>query len=244
MMAQNQSSFRALRNSLYRSLVTCACIPQLEIDGVVAEQPEKRFFPAGTAESILTTDVLRHLFTSIVAPGKSHAFGLQPSQLAYHVEVRELHVFLAVLIISKCDIEPLLSFTEKLVAPRTWTEAEHKLAKLPVEHSHSLRVTLGDDVTADDFLQKQHEFFSPVIHKNKEIRGHFRRLPYVSEKLIGQGSFGKIYAVVVRRNGRTLVTIWSLPGLLPWAVHTHNLVLIFFLADISTSLPRCAFNVE
>ncbi|KAH8702724.1 kinase-like domain-containing protein [Phaeosphaeriaceae sp. PMI808] len=197
-MARNRTSFRDLRDTLYKSLVTCVCIPQLEIDGRITDQLEKRFFPAGTAEKILTPSVLEQLFISIITPtGQAHVLGVRPSQLVQQVEARKLHVFLAILITSKCDSEALLSFIERLVAPRTWTDTEHRLAKLPVEDINRLRPILGDDPTADLFLQRQHDFFAPIIQKNKEVRGHFRRVPYKSEKLIGQGSFGKIYAVVI-----------------------------------------------
>ena len=190
-------SFKDLRDILYKSLVDNACVPQVDIDGVVTEQLEKRFFPAGTADQVLTRNKLEQLFTLVIATGQLPALDLRPAQLARQVETRKLHVFLAILITSKCDIEALLSFTEKLVASRAWTEADRKLATLPVEHRGSLRTLLGDDVTADIFFQKQHDFFAPIIEKNKEVRGHFRRVPYVREKLIGQGSFGKIYEVVV-----------------------------------------------
>lgn len=115
------------------------------------------------------------------------------------MEIRKLHVFLAILIVSKCDIEALLAFTQKLVAPETWTDSEHKLAQLPHEHSRGLRAILGaDDATADLFMEKQHDFLAPVIRKNQEVTGRYRRRPYVSERSIGEGSFGKIYEVIVR----------------------------------------------
>jgi hypothetical protein len=184
--------FKDLRNALYADLVAYACVPQVEIDNVVTEQLERRFFPAGTAEKVLTFDALERLLT-LVTPT-----GFRPALLAQRVETRKLHVFLAVLIASKCDIEALFSFTEKLLTPQIWSNALVELAKLPTEHVDSLRDILGDDPTADIFFQKQHDFFAPIIEKNKEVRGQFRRVPYVREKLIGQGSFGKIYEVVVR----------------------------------------------
>jgi hypothetical protein len=192
MARDDARKFKDLRNSLYTDLVAYACIPEVEIDGVVTQQLERRFFPAGTAEKVLTFDALERLLT-LVTPARS-----RPVQLAKQVEIRKLHVFLAVLITSKCDIEALVSFTETLLVPQTWTDALVELVKLPTEHVGNLRNILGDDPTADIFFQKQHDFFAPIIEKNKEISGQFRRVPYVREKLIGQGSFGRIYEVVVR----------------------------------------------
>jgi hypothetical protein len=90
------------------------------------------------------------------------------------------------------------AFTTRLLSRRPWTDADRDLVRLPTEDGGSLQIILEDDVAADNFLQKQHEFLAPVIEKNKEVKGHFRRLPYVRERLIGQGSFGKIYEVSVR----------------------------------------------
>jgi len=194
----DSGNFRNLRDSLYGNLVALACVPKVEIDGVETEQLERRFFPDGSATKVLTFSRLERLFALVVATGHEQLRRVEPRQLARQLGDRNLHVYLAILITSKCDLESLLSFTTKLLVPRTWTDVEHELARLPVEHRSSLRVVLGDDVTADIFFQKQHDFFAPVIEKNKEIRGHFRRVPYVKEKLIGQGSFGKIYEVVVR----------------------------------------------
>jgi hypothetical protein len=183
--------FEDLRNSLYTDLVAYAYIPEVEIDGVVTKQLERRFFPAGTAEKVLTFDALERLLALVTPTGFRHV------HLAQQVDVRKLHVFLAVLIASKCDIEALASFTETLLVPGIWTDALNGLAKLPTEYVGDLRDVLGDEPTANIFFQKQHDFFAPIIEKNKEVRSQFRRVPYVREKLIGQGSFGRIYEVVV-----------------------------------------------
>jgi hypothetical protein len=192
------STFKELRNILYTNLVGYCCIPQVEIDGVVTDQLERPFFPDGTATRVLTFSKLERLFTSIIPGGQAITAAFRPTQLAHNVEARMLHKFLAILIILRCDIQSFLSFTEKLVAPQTWTADDYALAKLPAEHRDSLRAIFGDDMTANIFFQKQHDFFAPIIEKNKEVRSRFRRVPYVREKLIGQGSFGKIYEVDVR----------------------------------------------
>jgi hypothetical protein len=188
--------FKRLRDSLYQHLVTLSCVPKFEKDGVEIEQLEKRFFPEGTAAQVLTLPRLEKLFTLVVATRHASLSGFDPAQLAQQIDVRNLRVYLAILITSKCDIEALLSFTEKLVTS-IWNDAERRLAELPAQYRSNVSIVLGDDVTADIFFQKQYDFFAPVILKNREVKGEFHRLPYVREKLIGEGSFGKIYKVVV-----------------------------------------------
>jgi hypothetical protein len=202
MVREAATSFKEFRNALYSTLLAHACIPQSDIEGVVTEHHEKRFFPAGTAKTVFTLGTLEQLFALVMHKGQLPSLGLHPSQLAQRVVTHKLHVFLAILIISKCDIEAILAFTQKLVNPEEWTEVERKIARLPHEHSRSLRAILGDDdVTADLFLEKQHEFLAPIIEKNKENKGRYRRVPYVKERLIGSGSFGRIFEVKVRPAG-------------------------------------------
>ncbi|KAF2027483.1 kinase-like protein [Setomelanomma holmii] len=198
-MAKNGEGFKPLRDSLYRSLVALACVPRVwqEYNESWVDQIEQRFFPAGTAEAVLTLSTLEQLFALIVATRDGQSLSVHPVRLAHQFEDRKLHTFLAILITSKCDIEPLISFTRKFVAPPIWTDADKALAELPSERRDSLRAVLGDEVAVDFFFKGQHDFFAPIIGKNKEIRGSFRRLPYVKQKLIGQGSFGRIFEVEI-----------------------------------------------
>jgi hypothetical protein len=191
-------SFKDVRKLLYTDLTAHAYIPEVEINGVVTQKIDKRFFPEGTAEKVLTSDALTRLFATITSNGSVSGLRLPPAELARQVDIRKLHVFLAILITSNCDSEAVAAFTTRLLSRRPWTDADRDLVRLPTEDGGSLQIILEDDVAADNFLQKQHEFLAPVIEKNKEVKGHFRRLPYVRERLIGQGSFGKIYEVSVR----------------------------------------------
>jgi hypothetical protein len=192
-------SFKDVRKSLYMDLTAHAYIPMVvDIDGGVTKEVDKRFFPAGTAEKVLTPEALTRLFKTIASTQPESVLSLQPAQIAKQVETRKLHVFLAILITSNCDLEALSAFTTKLLAQTQWTNDDGEFVKLPIEDAESLQIILEDSVAADNFLQKQHEFFAAIIEKNKEVKGRFRRLPYVREKLIGQGSFGKIYDVSVR----------------------------------------------
>jgi hypothetical protein len=192
-MARNTArTFKDVRNSLYAELVAFACVPQqVDVDGKTTDQLERRFFPVGTAEKVLTFKALERLLRWVTPTG------FLSGELAQRVEIRKLHVFLAILIVSQCDEDVLSSFTKVLLTPPTWTETLITLAKLPAESVGDLRDILCDDPTADIFFQKQHDFFAPIIEKNREIRSLYRRVPYMKEKLVGQGSFGKIYEVVV-----------------------------------------------
>jgi hypothetical protein len=190
-MARNVA-FKEVRNSLYTDLIACACIPQVDVEGTRTDQLERRFFPAGTAEKILTFDALERLVTWVTPAG------FRSAELAQRVEIRKLHMFLLILIASQCDEDVLSTFTRKMLAPQKWTVALSELAKLPAERIDNLREVLCDDTTADIFFHKQYEFFAPIIEKNKEIKSSYHRVPYIREKLIGQGSFGRIYEVVVR----------------------------------------------
>jgi serine/threonine protein kinase len=169
----------------------------VDIDDRVTEDVERRFFPAGTAEKVLTSEALTRLFTTISSTERASNLRLQPAVLARLVETRKLHAFLAILVTSNCDLDGFSAFTTNLLAPDQWSNPGGDI-QLPTEDGNRLQDILEDDVAADNFLQKQHEFFAAVIEKNKEVKGRFRRLPYVREKLIGQGSFGKIYDVSVR----------------------------------------------
>jgi hypothetical protein len=67
-MARNVA-FKEVRNSLYTDLIACACIPQVDVEGTRTDQLERRFFPAGTAEKILTFDALERLVTWVTPAG-------------------------------------------------------------------------------------------------------------------------------------------------------------------------------
>jgi hypothetical protein len=189
-MTRGPESFEELRDAIYRSLARSACIPELHDGTTVTLQPEKRFFPAGTSETILTPNELERLFRAILGEGVTGLHLPSPARLAAQVKEQKLHIFLAVLIISNCDVHGLRSFVQRLISGPS-------LPNLPLRDVDSLRAIVDSEVVVDIFLQRQHEFFAPILQKHKEVKGDFRRLPYETEKHIGQGSFGKIYEVKV-----------------------------------------------
>ncbi|KAF3001347.1 hypothetical protein E8E13_006070 [Curvularia kusanoi] len=74
---------------------------------------------------------------------------------------------------------------------------ERELRKLPIDNFTFVKSILGSDATTALFLEKQYEFLAPVIKKYEEVKGDFRRVPYVRERLIGRGSFGMVYEVEI-----------------------------------------------
>jgi hypothetical protein len=192
------TSFKELRDALCKEIMSCACTPNVDVVGVITSQLERRFFPTGTAERILDPKTLDRLFALAALHMGMVSEGSWPAHLGQIVDHRKLHVFLAILIISRCDAHAFASVVRKLLIPTEWTDSHRELVKLPVVDSGSLQQLWGDDVMTEAFMWKQHEFLAPVIKRKTEIRGRFYRLPYISEKVIGQGSFGKVYEVEVR----------------------------------------------
>jgi hypothetical protein len=186
------TSFKELRDALYEEFMSHACTPNVEVDGIPIPQPNQRFFPTGTAKRILDPKTLDRL--CILAALSA----IWPAHLGQAADIRSLHVFLAILIISRCDAHAFASVVRKLVIPTEWTDSHCELVKLPVVDSGILQQLWGDDVMTEAFMSKQYEFLAPIIKGKTEIRGRFNRLPYINEKVIGQGSFGKVYEVEVR----------------------------------------------
>ena len=192
------ADFDACRNNLYQKLATRACTPKVETDD--GRTPLNRhgvFFPAGTAEKVLSIENLEQLFTHVLASPTCPNFSSTAVDLARRVDMRKLQKFIAITIVLNCDLKAMISFTSHLVAPRTLSEDVRKNSALPLENPTFAKSVLGNEATANLFLEKQYEFLAPVIKKYKEVKGDFRRLPYVKEKQIGKGSFGTVYKVEV-----------------------------------------------
>jgi hypothetical protein len=196
MALQAATSFNELRDALCNKLMSYACIPNVE-NVVITSQLERRFFPTGTAERILDPKTLDRLFALAALHMGMVGEGSWPAHLGQIADNRKLHIFLAILIISRCDAHAFASVVRRLVLPTEWNDSHRELVKLPVVDSGSLQQLCGDRVS-ETFMSRQHEFLAPVIEEKTEIRGQFRRLPYIKEKVIGQGSFGKVYEVEVR----------------------------------------------
>jgi hypothetical protein len=194
--------FKDFRDALYEKFMSCACTPNVEINGVMTSQPEKRFFPTGTAERILDPKILEQLLFGALWYWGQLREGYLDCPLSQIAVDQKLHIFLAILIVSQCDAQTLArtlkSVVNRVLLARRWTELHEELTKLPLNHDGSLQKLCEDHMLTDIFMKKQHEFFAPIIKRKTEIRGPFRRLPYTSEKVIGQGSLGQVYAVVVR----------------------------------------------
>jgi hypothetical protein len=192
------ADFDACRNNLYQKLAVRACTPKVETDDTgTTINKHGVFYPAGTAKEVLSTENLEQLFTHVLASPSCPNFSSTALELAQRVKSCKLHKFIAIMIVVNCDLKAMISFTSHLVAPRTLSEDVLKNITLPLENPTFAKSVLGNAATTDLFLEKQHEFLAPVIRKYEEVKGDFRRLPYVKEKLIGQGSFGTVYEVEV-----------------------------------------------
>ncbi|KAG9204051.1 hypothetical protein G6514_001687 [Epicoccum nigrum] len=192
------ADFDTCRNILYQKLATRACTPRIETDDT--RTPINKhgvFYPAGTAEKVMSIENLEQLFTHVLASPACPNFSSTAMELARRVDLRKLQKFIAIMIVLNCDLKAMVSFTSHLVAPRTLSEDVRKNSTLPLENPTFAKSVLGNDATTNLFIEKQHEFLAPVIKKYKEVKGDFRRLPYVMEKLIGQGSFGTVYKVEI-----------------------------------------------
>ncbi|PSN67175.1 kinase-like protein [Corynespora cassiicola Philippines] len=209
-MAHSSSSLEGLLDSVYRSLVRCIIVPELEVEEVdpdsgekhteVIIQRDKRFFPKDTAKNVLGYEKLELLFDYLVADPQLRSRSLRPSWLAQNVLDRKLQNFLAILIYSHCRAQALIKFTLNLVATELWGLAEKERANLPTQDVDKLKDILGNDqdVVVDTFLGNQGLFFAAIIRKNQERKYNtWSTVPYQREKLIGEGSFGKIYMVVI-----------------------------------------------
>jgi hypothetical protein len=192
------TSFEDLRDALCEEFMSYACTPTVEIDGFPIPQPEQRFFPTGTAERILDPDTLDRLFALAALRIGMVSKGSWPAHLGKIANDRQLHAFLAILVVSRCDAHAFASVVTELMVPTYWNGIHRALVKLPIVHSGILSQLWGDDVMTEAFMKKQHEFLAPVIKRKTEIRGRYRRMPYISERAIGQGPSGKVYEVEVR----------------------------------------------
>ncbi|KAL4783305.1 kinase-like domain-containing protein [Aspergillus varians] len=165
-----------------------------------------RFAPVGTAELVLHADKLRRLFHSLLEPGYTvlDQFGVTEQTLITRVRERCLQPFLTVLIIAACSITTARTATANLVAcerppiDRTGTN----LSSLPANKEGLGVLFGGNDVDADKFLGKQAYFCPLVIETGKETRvedTNYRRLPYLEEQSVGNGSYGQVFRVKIAK---------------------------------------------
>ncbi|KAL4951067.1 kinase-like domain-containing protein [Aspergillus filifer] len=165
-----------------------------------------RFAPIGTAEQVLHADKLRRFFDSLLEPGRTtlDQFNVTNDELIARVVAKELHTFLAVLIIAACSLATARVVVAKLVASDTNENALTPtiVYSLPIDRDDLQRLFDGNSVDTDKFLGKQ-AYFCPVrIRKKEETRienTEHRRLPYLEEQSLQKGSFGHVFRVKVAK---------------------------------------------
>ncbi|TDZ46885.1 hypothetical protein CTRI78_v008895 [Colletotrichum trifolii] len=166
-----------------------------------------QFATRGTAESILESHYLRLFFQSVVssdhAPPGHHQITTSEEEFVDRVQSRRLHVFIAILLFADCPVTAARLFVAKLVSaawPVPVNEKVHDVGSLPAEKD-TLRDFFDDDEDAvDKFYEKQAIFCTVVLHQREETiikNGETQRLPYLEEKLLGSGSFGRVFKVKI-----------------------------------------------
>lgn len=169
-----------------------------------------KFVPRGTVKRLFQRDghhLLRQLFRCLAPASHSDQNGLAISENEFVdiVEARKLSTFWGALVFAWCGIEAARTALDRLVASDVWPiyEIEHtKLSLLPLSRQQ-LNELFDDQMEADKFFSKQ-ACFCPVVLRNREeviIKdASCHRLPYLEEKCIGEGSFGKVYRVKIAKN--------------------------------------------
>ncbi|KAL4959995.1 kinase-like domain-containing protein [Aspergillus stella-maris] len=160
-----------------------------------------RFAPIGTAEYVLHADKLRRFFDSLQQPGRTtiDQFQVTNDELISTVGAKELHPFLAVLIIVACSLASARIVVAKLIASDTSPTITYTL---PIGRDDLQSLFDGNSVDADKFLGKQ-AYFCPVrIRKKEETRvdnTEHRRLPYLEEQSLQKGSFGHVLRMKIAK---------------------------------------------
>jgi serine/threonine protein kinase len=162
-----------------------------------SKEEENRFAPNGTAEEVLQSDVLHRFFRSLDwSDASEHC--MTEGDLIKRLKERDLYNFLAILIFTTCNIEAARTFTTELLFKETF---DSDLYSLPAERD-TLCSLFGEEVTPDKFVAQQACFCPIIIHQGREQAVESpkrRRLPYLEEKLLSQGSFGKVYKVKIAK---------------------------------------------
>lgn len=165
-----------------------------------SEEEARRFVTRGAAKKVLQYDMLVRLFQclNLLDLGNLTRADTNVHGLARKVNENSLQNFLAILIFSTCDIEPVRKFTIKLLVTDSWA-AER--CSLPTTRETLIEL-FEEQITPDQFLANQAMFCPVIIMKGKEVivpSLENERLPYMEEKLLGKGSFGAVYRVKIAK---------------------------------------------
>ncbi|GLI79203.1 hypothetical protein PoHVEF18_007531 [Penicillium ochrochloron] len=157
-----------------------------------------KFAPRGTAETLLRGPRLLQFFQSLSLPEVAIQ-ALDPpyeETLARRLREKRLHDFLAILICSNREIEAVQNFVIKVLARESWA-AER--CSLPTNRE-TLTELFEDTMATERFLAQQAIFCAAVISVGAEVSIQNVKeqiLPYKKEKVIGKGSFGKVFMTAI-----------------------------------------------
>ena len=169
--------------------------------------PQLRFAPSGTAEKVLLRDnSLPLFFHSLALHGNTatEQLRLTEAEFVERIENRQLYDFLALLIFTNCSIEAARAFTSKLVAGAIWPVRGREtgdISSLPASRDDLIDL-FGNEVDADQFFNRQAPFCTVMIRKRGEVTIEnlkARRLPYLKERPLAEGSFGKVFKVTIAK---------------------------------------------
>ncbi|KAJ6095506.1 hypothetical protein N7486_006252 [Penicillium sp. IBT 16267x] len=159
----------------------------------------RRFAATGTTKEVLNDDLLRRFFASLeLHDENSRTATSRQDHLIRRVAERDLYNFLATMIYITCSIHAARTFVTELVAQDAWPA---EIYKLPVKRN-VLTDLFQDQVTPDKFLEHQACFCPVVITKWKELpieNPDRKRLPYLEETFLNEGSFGAVYKVKIAK---------------------------------------------
>ncbi|RCI08828.1 hypothetical protein L249_4821 [Ophiocordyceps polyrhachis-furcata BCC 54312] len=151
-----------------------------------------RFAPRGTSSTVLQDDQLRRFMRSLNLNDPP----LTEAQFADRVNERELHDFLATLILGCCSAKAAQAFVTKLAAAPDFDEA---IGRLPASEDQ-LEELFGKTVDVLKFHGNQAYFCTVVLRKGDEVcveDDGFQRLPYLENHSLRKGSFGEVFKVVI-----------------------------------------------
>ncbi|RDA86581.1 hypothetical protein CP532_5986 [Ophiocordyceps camponoti-leonardi (nom. inval.)] len=156
------------------------------------------FATRGTSSQVLRDDQLRRFMRSLnlCRPPFIEA------HFAEKVKERELHDFIATLILTSCTAKAARTFVINLTAAPIQPMRDSSVeatGRLPVS-TDQLKELFGNENDAHKFSTKQAYFCAFVIREGEEVcvkDDGFQRQPYLQQQFLNQGSFGKVYSVVI-----------------------------------------------
>ncbi|KAF0320827.1 ankyrin repeat protein [Colletotrichum asianum] len=181
----------------------CRDIRRRLLDNLEKKDSDKlRFATRDTAAIVLESYYLRIFFQSI----NDDQFSISEDDFTRNVQKRHLHNFIAIIAFAGCSIDAARVFTTKLAATDIWPAEQSHIrdaTSLPADRDSLREFFMGcDSNDADFFFGTQAIFCTVVLRQREEVTvqdSETQRLPYLEEKLLGKGSFGKVYMVKIAR---------------------------------------------